>query len=349
MNRRKLFSAFSAFLATPAGRKLATTALAVVLALLGLTAAYVLVIPNPTGGPPLATVTIGQPAVTTAMVDGADTDTKRDDPLPLTAKAVAVQQDAAQGEIKDVEGNLRGPDTAPAGVLSGPQAAQEWPGCKTAFVKAFSSRQGTVPSGIAYHYTAGGNTAGWADLDGLTAYSNNLKNQVSWHFAVDREGHCTYNVPVNQKAWTIAGLNRETINFEIVGTGHEPDWAGTAGLATVARITARIHRLYPKIPIALGATDGKCHITRPGIITHWMGGPCSGGHVDVKPYSIVAIIAAVRALATPVKPAPVLYTVIVWKPGTKAVKVTTRRPADTVRLYTRRGFTRISVVRVKQK
>lgn len=328
------------------GKSIGAIVAAIAALLAGIT--VTIVIDTGGGGGGTRTITIGQPAVTTAMVDGADADTKRDDPLPLTAKAVGVIQDASGGELKDLRGELRGSDPTPAGVVDGPLASQEWPGCKTAFVKAFSSRRNVTPTAFAIHYTAGPNLAGWADVDGLTGYSNNLQHQVSWHFAVDREGHCAYNVPVTQKAWTISGLNSQTINVEVVGTGHEPDYAGTAGIATLARIVAHVHHIYPKIPIALGATDGHCHVTRPGIITHWMGGPCSGGHVDIRPYSIATVIGQLRALGTPTKPAPLLYSVTAWKPGTKAVKVRTKAPAATVRLYTRRGYTRISVVRAKR-
>jgi N-acetyl-anhydromuramyl-L-alanine amidase AmpD len=108
---------------------------------------------------------------------------------------------------------------------------------------------------------------------------------VSWHFGIDREGHCAYNVPITQKAWTISGLNSQTVNLEIVGTGHEPDYAGP-GIKKVAAVVGRIGRIE-HIPLSLGATDGHCNVTRRGIITHWMGGPCSGGHIDIKPYDIV--------------------------------------------------------------
>ena len=181
----------------------------------------------------------------TIRVDGADRDKKRDDPLVLGPSAQDVREDVAEDEAHvDVGEPMRGPDPAPAGKLDGPLAAQEWPGCKTAFVRSFSSRRGVTPKAFALHYTAGSNRVGWSDLDGLTAYSNNPRNQVSWHFGIDREGNCTYNVPVNHKAWTIAGLNSQTINVEMVGTGREPDYGGGAGLAKLAQIVARVNRLY---------------------------------------------------------------------------------------------------------
>jgi hypothetical protein len=238
-------------------------------------------------------------APSTVAIDGPDKDSKRDDKLVLGKPAKAVYRDVVKDpEGYDVAGDMRGNDPTPAGVVRGPLASQEWPGCKTAFVKAFSQRTSAIKA-IALHYTAGPNIFGWGDLDGLTAYSNNIANQVSWHFSIDREGHCAYNVPITQKAWTISSLNSQTVNFEIAGTGKEADYAGTAGIRRVARVVARVARIE-HIPIRLGATDGHCNVTRRGIITHWMGGPCSGGHIDIKPFDIVKVIAHIRALTRPV-------------------------------------------------
>jgi hypothetical protein len=39
------------------------------------------------------------------------------------------------------------------------------------------------------------------------------------------------------------GLNSQTVNLEIVGTGHEPDYAGSAGLKKVAAVVGRIGRI----------------------------------------------------------------------------------------------------------
>jgi hypothetical protein len=255
---------------------------------------------NHDGRPDHVTVTIAQKPATApeaVTVDGPDADTKRDDSIPLDKDAQAVVQDATKAPEKyDLGGGLRGQDDTPAGVLTGPLAAQEWPGCRTAFVHSFSQRKSPVEA-ISLHYTAGLNLAGWSDLLGLTAYSNILKNEVSWHFGIDREGNCIYNVPTRYKAWTIGNLNSQTVNIEVVGTGRESDYAGK-GIAKVRAVVQRIGRLYG-IPMRLGATDGHCNVTRTGIITHWMGGPCSGGHIDIKPYSITRVVAA---MAKPAKP-----------------------------------------------
>jgi hypothetical protein len=52
--------------------------------------------------------------------------------------------------------------------------------------RAFSQRTSPIKA-IALHYTAGPNITGWGDVDGLTGFSNNTANQVSWHFG-DRPG-----------------------------------------------------------------------------------------------------------------------------------------------------------------
>jgi hypothetical protein len=269
---------------------------AVLLAILA--AGVTVVIVSDDGGGHTRTVTIhvgAAPAPQAVSVDNADPGTARDDKLQLSTAAKTVYRAASAAPAAyDFGGDLRGHDPTQAGVVRGPLAAQEWPGCKTAFVRTFSQRTSSIKA-IALHYTAGLNIAGWGDIDGLTAFSNNPRNQVSWAFSVDREGHCAYNVPITQKAWTIAGLNSQTVNLEIVGTGREPDYAGP-GIKRVAAIVARIGRIE-HIPLTLGATDGHCNVTRAGIITHWMGGPCSGGHIDIKPYDIVKVIAQIRALA----------------------------------------------------
>jgi hypothetical protein len=115
----------------------------------------------------------------TTTVDGPDADTKQDDKLPLPGAAQDLMERAedAPGQY-DLGGDLRGPDKKPAGKLEGPLASQEWPGCRTAFVKSFSARTEAV-KGIGLHYTAGGNLTGLADMLGLTAYSNNTANQRS--------------------------------------------------------------------------------------------------------------------------------------------------------------------------
>ena len=233
-----------------------------------------------------------QPAPVTA-VDNADADRQRDNKLPLPeASQELVERAERAPDSLDLGGGLRGKDNQPAGVLKGPLAAQEWPGCRTMFVRSHSARTAPVRA-IALHYTAGGNLTGWADLIGLTAYSNNVRNGVSWHFGIDREGLCSYNVPLTQKAWTISQLNSQTVNIEGVGRGNEPDYLGGPGVKKLSAVVRGVAARY-NIPIRLGAVSD-CRVTRTGIITHWMGGSCSGGHHDIRPYSIEAVVKRIAA------------------------------------------------------
>lgn len=238
------------------------------------------------------------PATVTVAVDGPDADRKADDKILVGERGQAVLEDAkAAPERFDLSGDLRGLDDAPAGVPTPglPLAAQEWPGCSTRFLPTnFSSRRGQKITGFGLHFTAGGNLAGLADMNGLTAFASRASAGVSWHFLIDREGHCYYNVPAAEKAWTIGNLNGQTLNVEVIGRGNEPDYAGTAGMRKLGEVVRRAARIYG-FPVRLGAVDGNCRITRPGIITHWMGGSCAGGHADIRPYEIEKVIAQIAS------------------------------------------------------
>lgn len=223
-------------------------------------------------------------------VDGADRDLKQDETLVLGENSQEVLEDTEDGTAHpdvqiDTPDELRGKDSQPKGVLPQGGGAQEFPGCETRFVGSYSARTASI-KGLAVHYTAGGNLPGKADMNGLTAYSD--RNPVSWHFLIDREGHCYYSVPLNGKAWTIGNLNSQTVNIDVIGRGNEPDYAGTAGFRKLTMVVREVARRY-NFPIRL-AQFRNCVVTRSGIGTHWMGGGCSGGHIDVKPYSITDII-----------------------------------------------------------
>ncbi len=232
------------------------------------------------------------PAPATALivsVDGPDKDRKADDQIIAGGKARDVLEAAQAAPDKfDLSGGLRGKDSSPEGVIEGPLATPNWPGCQTRFIpNNFSSRRGQTIRGFAVHYTASANIPGFADMNGLTGYASRASAGVSWHFLIDREGHCYYSVPVNQKAWTIGNINGQTINVEMIGRGNEPGYGGAAGIRKLGEIVRRAARLYD-FPVRLGAVSN-CRITRPGIVTHWMGGSCAGGHADIKPYDIAAV------------------------------------------------------------
>lgn len=253
--------------------------------------------------PPAVTQQAAPPSV--IAVDNADADAQPDNPVTLTPKARDVAQTLASGAAtgtndlmpKEHAGPpLSGKVTGPVAKLLPPFASDTVPGCRTRTLTANWSYRapGTRVEAFSLHYTAGPDVPNSrSEVDGLTAFGDNPSSAVSWALNLDKDGNCDYNVPYRYKAWTIAGLNSVTVNAEIAGRGDAP-YLRPAGYRELARIWVDFHRRYSYIPLALGATDGHCNITRPGIITHWMGGPCSGGHIDIKPLDIVAVIATLR-------------------------------------------------------
>lgn len=237
-----------------------------------------------------------KPAVPVAVgVDGPDKDSRPDDVIVLDREAREVAQNA-QGtpERFDMSGDLRGEDGTPVGQREGPLATPNVPGCRTRFLPTnFSNRVSTV-KGFGVHYTAGLNRPGWSDMDGLTAFASSPSAGVSWHFLIDAEGHCYYSVPLDKKAWTIGNLNSQLVNVEVIGRGDEATFpAGTAGAKKLGRVARFVAKVY-KFPVRLGAVSN-CQVTVSGIVTHWMGGACSGGHVDIKPYDIGQVVKAIAA------------------------------------------------------
>lgn len=246
-------------------------------------------------------------------IDGPDRDAKPDDVVVLSPRAVEVKRDlvAAPGDL--VADKPDAPPLAGAGqqidegVIPAPFAADEIEGCRTRFLSTNFSARGVDPSRVVLfelHYTAGADIPNSrAEVDGLTAFGDRASSRVSWHFNMDKDGNCDYNVPLRLKAWTIAGLNPYTINIEVAGRGEAP-YLRPAGYRKLALIIRQVRKAYPGIKLALGATDGNCHPTRGGIDSHYRGGPCSGGHTDIKPRDLAAVIATLRRYSQPPKPAP---------------------------------------------
>jgi hypothetical protein len=209
-------------------------------------------------------------------------------PAPPTATPSPHRAPAPSAEFAH---SLRGNDPEPIGSGAPPGGRlAPWPGCGRHPVPSFSARTAPV-RGIALHITVSRNRPGRDDMNSLTAYASNPANGVSWHFLIDNEGHCYYSVPITAKAWTIAALNSQTVNLEIISFGDEGGWyaGGGAGFAKVRRVVRRIAQLE-HIPLRHGATDGHCNITRAGIIAHWEGGLCAGGHNDIHPWNIVRVV-----------------------------------------------------------
>jgi hypothetical protein len=241
-----------------------------------------------------------KPAVpATVGVDGPDPDAKPDTVLtarPRSARGRTARpaQTPAQWDLEWRPARRRHHACRTARRARWPRP--NWPGLQR---RGSCPRTGaTAPptvKAIALHYTAGANRPGLSDMNGLTAFASSPSAGVSWTFLIDGEGHCYYSVPLAKKSWTIGNLNSQTVNIEVIGTGGESTYpASPAGLAKLRAVVRRIAGIY-KIPLQLGATDGQCHVTKPGILTHWMGGVCSGGHIDIKPFSIEATVRAIAA------------------------------------------------------
>lgn len=244
------------------------------------------------------------PVPAAVAVDGADRDAEPDRALELGKPAQALYKRAAAApESLDFGRYLRGPDPTPVAQSDGPLATPNFPGCKTRILPTNWSNRTEAPEAVALHYTAGGNLPGLADMNGLTAFASSPSAGVSWHFLIDAEGNCYYSVPLDKKAWTIAGLNSDTVNIEVVGRGTEPQYpASTAGARKLRQVVRRLARIYDW-PLRVGAVES-CEVTRPGIITHWQGGPCSGGHSDIKPYQLERVVAYIAQGDAKPKPVP---------------------------------------------
>lgn len=248
---------------------------------------------------------IGKTATVSAVpnviaVDNADANATPDNTVTVTPKARDVAQTLATGaaagtnDLKPREKPnlppLSGPITGPVAQLQPPFASDSVPGCRTRFFTTnWSARAaGATPRAFWLHYTAGPDVPNSrSDVDGLTAFGNNPSSAVSWHFNMDKDGNCDYNVPLRYKAWTEAGGNSTGISIEVAGKGDAP-YLRPGGYRELARIYLEIKRRY-NIPLRVGALSN-CSVTRTGIVTHWMGGPCSGGHVDIKPFDLYQVV-----------------------------------------------------------
>lgn len=234
------------------------------------------------------------------LVDNADQDAKPNDVVPLDKTAQKVAKDYAANKF-DLRGNLRGQDQGPVAKLLPPFAADEITGCRTRFLGTNWSYR-TVPQDQVIlfwlHFSGGPDKPGTrSEVDGLTAYGNQPAARVSWHFNMDKDGNCDYNVPLRYKAWTEADGNSTGVSIEVAGTG-SGDYLRAGGVKQLRRIIDEVHQAYPGITVRLGGVSN-CQPTRGGIVTHWMGGPCSGGHTDIKPHDLPKVIAELVAANDP--------------------------------------------------
>jgi hypothetical protein len=238
----------------------------------------------------------------TIAVDNADADAKANDVVELSPPAQAIANDFVE-DPADLHGALRGPDSGPIAKLLPPFASDEIPGCRTRFLKTNWSYRSVPQSGVVLfwvHFAGDNDRPGTrAEVDGLTAYGNQASAGVSWHFNMDKDGNCDYNVPLRSKAWTESGANSTGISIEVHGHGDAP-YVRAGGVKQLRRILDAVHKRYPKIRVVLGGVSN-CRPTKGGIVTHWMGGACSGGHTDIKPLDLVAVVRQLQAAGKPAR------------------------------------------------
>lgn len=217
-------------------------------------------------------------------VDGPDADTKRDDPIPLDESAQDGLERAEKGETAtELADPLKQPGDRPE-PTPGPLAADEIPGCRTAFVVNQSSRRGARVRVIVWHQTVSREN-GWSSQNALTGLANRPSSGVSWSALVGRSGgRCTYTVPLAMKAWAQANANPFSAGIEVEAYGDEGAYVVGAGKAKLLAVTRHIGRRFA-IPmrhaVVRWAPGCRATVVRSGILEHQELGACGGGHVDV--------------------------------------------------------------------
>jgi N-acetyl-anhydromuramyl-L-alanine amidase AmpD len=136
---------------------------------------------------------------------------------------------------------------------------------------------GARPQIIVLHSTEGTNLVGLADLQGLGAFFDDAKNEVSSHVATDAEGNSARFVADEDKAWHCAKYNSAALGIEQVGRAAQTEWDAEQQAET-ARWLAFWSRLHG-IPLHKGAVSGGV-VTKPGVIRHSELGSLGGGHAD---------------------------------------------------------------------
>jgi hypothetical protein len=243
------------------------------------------------GEPELRTVTVPR-----AQLPGSPPAAQRAGPAPGEADAHAGERSEAGGSERSrnlsqdaAARTTRGPAVLPETLTL---ASPFQRGCRTRIVRNQSSRNGGRPALFVLHYTVSPNRPGRSDVDGITAYFNNPGSQASSNYVIDNEGNCNLIVPESAKAWTQGYMNPWSISVEVINTGSESSYAGTAGLAKLGLVVSDATRRWG-IPLRRGRTSG-CTIVRSGVVDHDSLG-CGNNHTDIRPYSVDAVITASRA------------------------------------------------------
>jgi hypothetical protein len=254
------------------------------------------VVVTTTDSPPTATTA---PAIT-VPVDGLDVGKAPDStikaPVAVVQKATPLVEDDLANEMP----SAASPDelkaakaaaekiTATQAPLSTAGATAGFNGCRTSFVRNQSSRNGVRPTEQTLHYTVSGNRPGWSDINAIVALFDRASFAASSNFVIDAEGNCAYIVPIEAKAWTQAAGNPFSVSYEIIATGSEGVYLPPVGMAKLRAVVREVAR-RTGIPLRRGLVRG-CAPVRSGIIDHAIWGQCGGGHTDIKPFDVDAIV-----------------------------------------------------------
>ncbi len=234
---------------------------------------------QPGDGVPTKTISAPAPLVEKAA------DVTESDLRTTPAETPPAQVDAAEAQrdrIRETQDPL-----PTAGASAG------FDGCVTRFVRNQSSRNGVRPQVQVLHYTVSPNRPGWDDVNAIVAYFNNPSSQASSHFIIDREGNCAYIVPIEAKSWTQATGNPIAVSYEIINSGSEGSYMDTAGYVKLRHVAGQV-AARTGIPMRRGSING-CSSSRTGIVQHADGGICWGGHHDIGPYSVDAVVKTITA------------------------------------------------------
>lgn len=163
-------------------------------------------------------------------------------------------------------------------------------GCATRIIPVnFSSRNGARATEQVMHYTVSANRPGWSDVNAIVALFSVSARQASSNFVIDTEGNCAYIVPIESKAWTQAGGNPWSVSYEVIDTGSESNYLESAGFAKLRSVVQQVAQ-RTGIPLRRGAVSSSCTPISAGIVQHKDFGLCGGGHVDITPFSIDAVV-----------------------------------------------------------
>lgn len=220
------------------------------------------------------------PTVTT-KVDGPDADRKADDTVTAPKRLVDEYRSKIEKHLRGSEAQQRKvPKSAHPLPTAG--ATQSIPGCRTSFVRNQSSRNGVRPRQFWLHYTVSHNVPGWSDVNAIVSLFNNTSYQASSHFVLDQEGNCAYIVPLESKSWTQAAANPIAVSVEIIDYGNESSLLAPAGYAKLSMILAATHS---RTGLPVDRIGGAGCSGSAGVVDHFMGGTCAGGHHDIRPIS----------------------------------------------------------------